>query len=333
MEKVSCNKGVFLSIIIPVYNAELFLEETVSSIQRQGIDDYEIILVNDGSTDNSLRLCEYLSEGFDNVKIISQKNKGVSAARNAGLKISCGKWVYFVDADDQICDSSLKRLEFLIRDSDKTFDIVKVSHTVFHDSIVNSQEFENTANIVEHYSSINEYLKGKKFNIAHSLWLHLFLRSHLVDNNIWFTEGLKYCEDIEFVFKSLVCSKGIYFTNIETYKYFVREGSAMSNFYKAENALLHLNVLENFAQYVDENKSVEFFSYVKKYLVKSFLSCLALSHCTRDEFVVCRSKYKRIFKEFHLYSLHDKLLWLSFFSFPLGLRVLRARMEHLKNKK
>ena len=97
-----------LSIIIPVYNCENYIENCLQSIINQKLNmDYEIICINDGSTDSSLSVMNKIAINNKNIKIISQKNRGLSGARNTGLNNSKGKYILFVDSDDFICDNSI----------------------------------------------------------------------------------------------------------------------------------------------------------------------------------------------------------------------------------
>ena len=89
-----------VSVIIPVYNCENYISKSVESVINQDISEVEIILVDDGSTDDSLKVCQLLSLKYRNIKVISQGNKGPGAARNAGLKIATGEYVTFLDGDD-----------------------------------------------------------------------------------------------------------------------------------------------------------------------------------------------------------------------------------------
>lgn len=98
------------SVIVPVFNAQDYLEEAIDSILNQTVPDLELILVNDGSTDDSLKICRDAAEKDDRVVVISTPNKGVSAARNAGLDICKGDTITFVDADDMLHPSFLERL-------------------------------------------------------------------------------------------------------------------------------------------------------------------------------------------------------------------------------
>ena len=101
---------MLLSIIIPVYNCEKLVRRCVDSIERQGDYDVEIILINDGSQDQSLDVCSQLGEQYNNIRVFSHQNKGTSTTRNRGLKESRGDYVWFVDADDYIPDDFFNKL-------------------------------------------------------------------------------------------------------------------------------------------------------------------------------------------------------------------------------
>src|SRR5690606_15460378 len=93
-------KKPLISVVIPVYNVESYLENCINSIVQQTYSNLEIILVNDGSTDNSTKICETAASKDSRIVLINQKNQGVSSARNNGLSIARGEWIYFIDADD-----------------------------------------------------------------------------------------------------------------------------------------------------------------------------------------------------------------------------------------
>ena len=99
-----------ISVIVPVYNAGKYLARCVESILAQTFTDFELILVDDGSTDNSPVLCDHFAGRDSRVKVIHQKNAGVSAARNAGINTSCSDWICFVDSDDLIHHQFLSEL-------------------------------------------------------------------------------------------------------------------------------------------------------------------------------------------------------------------------------
>ena len=104
------NSSPVISVIIPVYKCEEYIEACVDSILNQTFSDFEIILVDDGSPDNSGKLCDELAEKHNNITVIHQKNQGQAAARNNGVKVSRGEWLHFVDCDDSLHPEMLESL-------------------------------------------------------------------------------------------------------------------------------------------------------------------------------------------------------------------------------
>ena len=99
-----------ISVIIPVYKCEQYIESCVDSILNQTYRDFEIILVDDGSPDNSGKICDELAEKYNKITVLHQENQGQSAARNNGVKIARGKWICFVDCDDSVHPRMLEAL-------------------------------------------------------------------------------------------------------------------------------------------------------------------------------------------------------------------------------
>ena len=115
---------ILVSIIVPVYNAEKFIVQTIESVLKQNIKDFELILVNDGSTDSSKSLCLYFLKQDFRVKFIDSPNRGVSHARNLGLDAAQGEYVYFLDADDTLASDFLKTCLGVVKK--QKFDIIVV---------------------------------------------------------------------------------------------------------------------------------------------------------------------------------------------------------------
>ena len=174
---------MFLSIIIPVYNSDEYLAECLDSCLNQNIasNDYEIICVNDGSTDSSYEILEKYSEKHHNIRFFSQENRGVSVARNIGLENAKGQYVMFVDSDDIIRSNILYDLKSVIER--------EKCNRLHFGGYVGSAE------------SINEK-QSQDFppNIFNDLLvLNLYNRTIIDSNNIRFIEGLTYSEDILFL--------------------------------------------------------------------------------------------------------------------------------------
>ena len=101
------NREPRISVIVPVYNVEAYLEQCINSIQNQTLREIEIILVDDGSLDNCPQICDKYAESDERIHVIHQNNKGVSAARNTGLRLARGEYIAFVDSDDQVAPEYL----------------------------------------------------------------------------------------------------------------------------------------------------------------------------------------------------------------------------------
>ncbi|MCR5609722.1 MAG: glycosyltransferase [Lachnospiraceae bacterium] len=148
------SKKPILSVIIPVFNVENYLEKCINSVRNQTIQNIEIILIDDGSTDNSGELCNKLALQDKRIVVVHQKNGGLSVARNTGLEIANGEWIAFLDSDDWISQSMYKKLiDCCINNScDVSFcDSVDVEEI---ESIINHNNVKGNEKIIE----INDYL-------------------------------------------------------------------------------------------------------------------------------------------------------------------------------
>ena len=183
---------MFLSVIIPIYNAEKYLSECLESLLEQDLsrEDYEIICINDGSTDCSLEILKEYAANYSNVFIIDQCNKGVCRARNAGLEIARGDYVWFIDADDFIQDSAFGKLKSITAQS--SCDMLTVGCYTFYEALSEEEQ-----ELKKHYQ-IRENLFGNDVYVI----LHLFRTSFLRDNGLRFKHlKLKYSEDTIFVYE------------------------------------------------------------------------------------------------------------------------------------
>jgi len=220
---------VKVSIIIPVYNVEKYLARCLDSVTNQSFSDIEIICVNDGSTDNSLDILEHYSLFDSRIKIINQENKGLSAARNTGIKASIGKYILFIDSDDYISSIAVERLYNNAEHNN--------SDVVVFDLIWGKENFENcTFMTIEELGTKYtdktfcidtlppEYYK--KFPVT--AFSKLYNTDFLKINNIAFLEGVIY-EDIPFFAEIYTKAKRITYLPEYLYYYTIdRDGSIMS---------------------------------------------------------------------------------------------------------
>ena len=182
-----------LSIIVPVYNVEYYLEKCISSLFCQDINpnSYEVITVNDGSTDNSLNKLEELKKTYPSIKIITQQNQGLSGARNTGLNHASGEYVLFVDSDDYILENTLKSLVSIVQ---------KYNLDILEFAAKGISEDGKTVYISKN-SSQGKVLSGETYiseiTYMSSACNKLYKMSFLNENQFRFMEGV-YIEDIEF---------------------------------------------------------------------------------------------------------------------------------------
>lgn len=202
-------KEMFLSFIVPVYNAHLYLDQCLRSLINQNIpyDNFEIICVDDGSTDGSKEILEKYAEEFNNIIVSYQVNSGVSSARNKGLKHAEGKYIWFVDADDFIAPDILEGLKKIAINTNA--DRIKLESYSFEcDLSLNEQEklFEKT--LVSN-APYKEVLATRT----------LYKREYLLENNISFPEGVCYGEDGVFNYQTLIHNPLTADSNVLAYFY------------------------------------------------------------------------------------------------------------------
>lgn len=211
-----------ISVIIPVYNVEKHLNKCLDSVLNQTVNIFEIILVDDGSTDSSGEICDKYASQHKNIKVIHKSNKGVSAARNDGLKIATGELISFIDADDQLEDDMYELLVGLI--CNYQADIAHCGYKRMAEDETVLNECFGTHRIVEQKSeqAIENMLSGQLFNCG--LWNKLYRKS--IIGNIRFDNELKNNEDVLFNFQVFQKAKKIVFADETKYLYYEHSSSA-----------------------------------------------------------------------------------------------------------
>lgn len=218
------------SIIVPVYNAIAFVEDTIHNLLRQDVNK-EILLINDGSTDDSLQLIKQYESKYDCIKVVDKKNGGVSSARNVGLNVAKGDFVIFVDSDDFIDDGLLEHCEKILRR--KSTDAVIFSYKYVYPKL-------SRKDICFHYKSSGYYSLKEWLNEFYQLWsCHIIpcigtkvYRKSVIDQyNIRFNESISYLEDISFALEYLSHISNIYYLDEPAYHYrIINENSLITKY-------------------------------------------------------------------------------------------------------
>ncbi len=207
----------FVSVIIPIYNTEEFIERSVESIIAQSYGNLEIILVDDGSEDGSREACRKLIERDSRIKYFYQKNRGVSAARNLGLKEATGKYIFFCDSDDTWKSGLIKKVVRVFEE--KGSDMVRFGFESMTPDLVKSSELMDAELLVR--DAVVEYFSNDKviFNMSGCV-LGAYRRSVILENELYFDEELAMGEDGKFVMQYLLCCESIYLLGENLYNYY-----------------------------------------------------------------------------------------------------------------
>lgn len=219
MKEFTTSQDKFLTFIVPVYNAQKYLSECLDSLLDQNIEHacYEIICVNDGSTDNSLEILDEYQKKYTNIKVINKENAGVSSARNMGLEYSNGEYIWFVDSDDCIKANCLNQIkDFLIKNKPEClkFDYVSVD--------------DNFKHVKDEMPLLSfEKLKG---SISSSNVWNMITKSDIIkEHKLSFNTSMKYGEDTLFQFFVYLYMQNdnSYKIDIPLYYYRINPTSAM----------------------------------------------------------------------------------------------------------
>lgn len=301
------NKAI--SIIIPCYNCEEYITKTLNSIVNQTFKNFEVIIVNDESKDNSVVLSEQiLSENNISFKIINQKNSGVSRARNNGLENSQGKYVYMIDSDDFIEPTFFEKMYNKLEkyNLDMVFsghDRVDMNNKV---SFIYNERYEYINGILDGKEVVKQVVKNKML-----LWTGciIYRRDLLIDNQIRYVENCSNGEDQEFWIKALAKSKKVSSVNEILAHYLQREKSIThSPSLKRFTALGAANRTKKYLKQIGMDEEIirlmDTYKYQKEFIY-NFTSIATESSDIKHLDPIIRSKsIKKKLKQYKMQSLN-----------------------------
>lgn len=282
-----------LSIIMPVFNADKYLNRCIESILAQSYKDFELIIINDGSVDNTKNICEYYSTKDERIKVITKINAGQSAARNDGLKIAKGEYIQFVDADDWLEPCACENLIDNLKDND--VDLVMASYSFINKKNTSKLKFvDEVYEIQDFIPKLYKYFESWAFNV---LWNKIYKAEIIKGNKIIFDEKLNYSEDLIFNLKYLSKVRSLKISSCNVYNYNkINEGSSTKknisimydiqfDAYKTISEIFELNNWDN-----ELNKKWLEISYVD--MIYSYLRSMNLYNIYRY-----KNTLKRIFND------------------------------------
>lgn len=260
-----------VSIIIPIYNVEKYLAKCLDSVENQKYDNIEVILVNDGSTDNSEKIIKQYESKYDNIKYIKKENGGLSEARNVGVKHATGDYICFIDSDDYISSSLLQKLEPYIN---QEYDLIKYK-------MIKVDELYNEIERVD--GPTFERKTGEEaFNLLYAedvmlqpAWLYLYKKSFWDENNFEYPVG-KTHEDFARTTLIILKAKSVISTNIYGY-YYVQSTSSITRGNDENKILVRaMDLLEHYDYMIQKIKEYNINIMTEQNVKIYYTNCIIL---------------------------------------------------------
>ena len=281
------------SIIVPVYNVEQYLEQCLESLQAQDFADFEVICVNDGSTDRSREILPAWASKMPQIRLIDRENGGLSAARNTGLETATGDYVVFVDSDDWVEPTMLSRLAEEAHGEDMICFACRKSDNGATDTLIPEQN--------DGWSYYNRHALEHREVPFVCVWQRCYRREFLEENNLRFREGILH-EDNEFTPRACLKSKRVKVIPNVLYNYRIRSGSIMTTRgLRSKESLITIG-----------NELSELFA--KEHGINKTVAYQALTQCYQMAFI--DNTHEEDIK------LKPQIDWSSYF------RVSRTKMRH-----
>lgn len=254
-----------ITVIIPVYNVEKYLEDSVRSVMNQTYRNLSIICVNDGSTDGSLAILEKLATEDNRIVIINQENRGLGGARNTGIKNTTSEWICFMDSDDKL---RIDTFEILSKIIDSDIDLIHFGTEIIHEEGVATIKSDEKYYAIKH-KGLTKVTDSLFLNSDTSACNKLFRKSTIDKHNLHF-EKILY-EDFQFTHQYLAVSKNVYYIPEKLYMYLRRSNSIMSEtFKKTPRAIDHLYAYNYVYEFLEKNNLL---NNHRESMVKLFCDC------------------------------------------------------------
>ena len=292
-----------ISIIIPIYNAEKYLNKCLQSIISQTFQDFEVILINDGSTDCSYDACQVFAKKDKRFTLLTQTNSGASSARNRGIEMAKGKWITFVDADDYIEANYIERLCKNITD-EKTLIIQGLKQVNSKGEEIKMIEFEDT--ILTNTEIQKAFDEKEIFEYGYTV-AKLYNHEIIDRQNIRFNEQISYSEDMLFMLEYILNCNTIKFISGASYNYI----TDISNLSQRYNSFESEYLL--FTEYIKTNQAIaNKWDFAPSYksqrcgalMLMRSIYCLykKVKYCRRERISIIKDikqKYSQYIKEYY----------------------------------
>ena len=280
------------SLIIPAYNVEKYIKKCLDSVLNQTYNNYEIIIINDGSTDNTSKILESYKSN-KKIKIINQENKGLSNARNTGVSNAKGDYILFIDSDDFIEKELLEILNKTIKDEDLVRFQIKILDET--NKIIKEYKEETFNNL----NGIEAFNKLSKYNLVELAVCYAYKKDTFLKNNYKFEEKT-YHEDFGLIPYIIISSKKVTSINYIGYNYLQRKNSIMNNTDYEKEIKKSNDVLKHYKNLIKWSQNIEGDLTIYKSFIANSVILKSLNLKEKD--------YKNYIKKLKEYKVYDNLL-------------------------
>lgn len=328
-----------ISIIVPVYNTEQYIADCLDSIIGSSVfGKSEVIVIDDGSTDNSLIVAQEYAEKYENIYLFSFSNGGLSASRNRGLKLAKGEYIFFVDSDDLLEPNYIEKLYEAI--TQKNCDIVFAGFTLFDsesgEEKVVKRDILSCGSVTDGCSYLEKRMDSEDWQ--HHVWSAIYRRKFLTENNFYFCEEIKVYEDILFTNRILLSAERVYMLPMYGYLYRIRNGSLVNSGMTEKDVSNCILIAEKISEEYDSLNKKQKHAIGRTYfeLLSMILYCIGdINSENKDEF------YKRLdilnlwkIMAKSISNINEAIKWIIFsMNWDLYYKLYKIYKKYLKKEK
>lgn len=269
---------ILISIIIPVYNVEDYIRECLDSIIIQKTNEFEVLCINDGSTDRSGNICEEYAQKDNRIKVVHKKNGGVASARNIGLKYARGKYISWIDPDDFISENWYEEISEVLY-KNKDIDVVFFNFNTFKDTKIKKWGYDKESKRMSGDEFLKELSADRK--IQNQLWSKVF--KYDLFKGIVFPENLRTFEDYAVIYRILVKAETVYYLAKYLYFYRIRNNSLVHELSFNEDYQQYLLSKREYAYLISKGKDITKMMYLTKDINICLKYCLDKDKLTQEE--------------------------------------------------
>lgn len=293
-----------LSFIVPIYGVEKYLRKCVDSLLHQDYDNYEIILVDDGSPDGCSAICDEYAAKYDIIRVIHRKNGGLSAARNSGIEVAHGEYICFVDSDDYWEENVLG--EMMAQIERDNLDVLRFDYRNVNEQYVEIHPNRNPKKYADYTHTVTngEFFLNERLGFACYAWQFILKRNMLSNskgdgNRCLFTEGI-YFEDTDWTPRMLVLAKRVANTDTMVYNYLWRVGSITQAVDMEKKRKVLDDKIKLLSGFTEQRKMVQDDKWFRWQMAAGTISVLSII-C--KDFYDERTKYIRQVKDYNVFPL------------------------------